>query len=989
MEKFFENSTIHGFKYLSKKFHWVERIFWFISLFLSLVLTIVLITKLVEKIKSIPVIVEISDEQVHVSEIDFPAITQCYGLIPRFPYIFQNNQYKYFRYERNTNLHYYYEKEEIDEESRDEKKMGNVGYINNLMKLESGVIKAKNLGLKALKRLQVIDLISRRGSFAKINFSVPTDDFLDVINEFTMQASLESSLIAFSQTYSGPSIVSNIITQTNLCKNYNIALADDVFHTNITSNDFNFQHYNDRRGKFYKNFTIVVPQRSLTSKIFLLVRILTYNLHREHSLGSTKGGLMYFHDPYEMPSKFTQSMMINENQYNEIFVEPQMMEVDESFYDENPLERNCYFDDERKLNFFKVYTKPNCLFECMSEFMAQKCGCVEFFMIRNKTTRICSASEKICYDKVRDEFDTQINDCGCLERCNYVKYNFEYNVRERNTKDLQKVNSAGLNGMMQTNSNIMYKSVFFNKFIRKRQFNEIDFLSFVGGLLGLFAGFSALSFIEIFYWILRKILIKRTAIVHPLYTKQEGSVTMFNNFLDNSSIHGVNYLNKNKLFHKLFWTFFITLSLTLSALMIKNIKKQTWAKSYDDSYNFKDRVLFPAVTFIPNYYADVNLQELIDSQRIKIKNITLLQELYNKNITEQFECIYLIQYKFFNDNKTKPYNLEFMRRHSKVDYFQQQYATWNDKYQVNFTEVRTFYGLAYSFNLLDSSKLLHYNEVHDEFKYKQNISMINQASMPEISIENYPLKVNLKRQSKLTLNVNEEKFENPNMKVCIGMSLRVHLPTDLPQFVYFEGFGEINHSTDVEIIPEITRTDDSLKVLTPKERECYFENERKLKYFKIYTEEYCKMECIIESTIQYCKCVDSLFVYGPKHENLGFCQWQKMGCVGTTRNYYSMYFNKMIDEDCNCLPTCNSLTYHMKFYPRDDENNSIVINVKMNTDQLILYTRFHFFTFSDAVSYVGGLLGLFAGISVLSIVEIFYFITLRLLNDILRLLKRT
>lgn len=24
-EKYFESSTIHGFKYLSKKFHWIER----------------------------------------------------------------------------------------------------------------------------------------------------------------------------------------------------------------------------------------------------------------------------------------------------------------------------------------------------------------------------------------------------------------------------------------------------------------------------------------------------------------------------------------------------------------------------------------------------------------------------------------------------------------------------------------------------------------------------------------------------------------------------------------------------------------------------------------------------------------------------------------------------------------------------------------------------------------------------------------------------
>lgn len=162
---------------------------------------------------------------------------------------------------------------------------------------------------------------------------------------------------------------------------------------------------------------------------------------------------------------------------------------------------------------------------------------------------------------------------------------------------------------------------------------------------------------------------------------------------------------------RLFWTFFITLSLSLSALMIIDIKKQAWAKSYDDSYNFRGKILFPAVTFIPNYYADVELQDLVTSERVKIKDMKLLAKLYNENITKQFQCISLIQLKFFDDNITKPFNLNFIRQHSKVDYLKQQYAAWNDKYQVNFTEVRTYYGLGYSFNLEDSSKLLDYNEL--------------------------------------------------------------------------------------------------------------------------------------------------------------------------------------------------------------------------------------------------------------------------------------
>lgn len=52
--------------------------------------------------------------------------------------------------------------------------------------------------------------------------------------------------------------------------------------------------------------------------------------------------------------------------------------------------------------------------------------------------------------------------------------------------------------------------------------------------------------------------------------------------------------------------------------------------------------------------------------------------------------------------------------------------------------------------------------------------------------------------------------------------------------------------------------------------------------------------------------------------------------------------------------------------------------------QFVPLRRFRQFTFIDFLSYVGGLLGLFAGISVLSFVEIFYFFVPRLLSDIMK-----
>lgn len=49
--------------------------------------------------------------------------------------------------------------------------------------------------------------------------------------------------------------------------------------------------------------------------------------------------------------------------------------------------------------------------------------------------------------------------------------------------------------------------------------------------------------------------------------------------------------------------------------------------------------------------------------------------------------------------------------------------------------------------------------------------------------------------------------------------------------------------------------------------------------------------------------------------------------------------------------------------------------------------RYQPFKLVDFLSYVGGILGLFAGISVLSIVEVFYYFTIRILIDVWRYFK--
>ena len=116
-------------------------------------------------------------------------------------------------------------------------------------------------------------------------------------------------------------------------------------------------------------------------------------------------------------------------------------------------------------------------------------------------------------------------------------------------KSVLNFRKLGVTRHMEYGFKMHYRNSVFNLLVRKKQFNELDFLSFVGGILGLFAGFSALSFVELIYWFaVRVFIVNRRKVItgiHPdvehvknnsKILKMKGSVK---SYLDQSSVHGL------------------------------------------------------------------------------------------------------------------------------------------------------------------------------------------------------------------------------------------------------------------------------------------------------------------------------------------------------------------------------------------------------------------------------------------------------------------
>nr|XP_023027175.1 pickpocket protein 28-like [Leptinotarsa decemlineata] len=191
----------------------------------------------------------------------------------------------------------------------------------------------------------------------------------------------------------------------------------------------------------------------------------------------------------------------------------------------------------------------------------------------------------------------------------------------------------------------------------------------------------------------------------------------------------------------------------------------------------------------------------------------------------------------------------------------------------------------------------------------------------------------------------------------------------------------------------------------PSIRQCYFADERSLKYFNIYTPDNCRLECLTNYTLNMCGCVN---FYMPRNHSTAICGNGKVECMDDA--LYKMKEKEveiMLGESsnsnsaCNCMPLCSELTYNTEtartqFYWREmfqaekmvaETMKEIGVNVSdvhlsrlsvyFMRDQFLKYKRTELYGPFDFLANFGGLLGLFTGFSVLSAVEIIYYLCVR------------
>lgn len=98
---------------------------------------------------------------------------------------------------------------------------------------------------------------------------------------------------------------------------------------------------------------------------------------------------LYIHHPHDFPWQESEKIDLYDGYKIKISVTPEISLTDASLRTSStPEQRQCYFDDEVLLRYFKIYSESNCRLECFSNITQDSFGCAVFWMPRKYLSQV-------------------------------------------------------------------------------------------------------------------------------------------------------------------------------------------------------------------------------------------------------------------------------------------------------------------------------------------------------------------------------------------------------------------------------------------------------------------------------------------------------------------------------------------------------------------------------------------------------------------------
>ncbi|XP_058122949.1 pickpocket protein 28-like [Anopheles ziemanni] len=397
-------------------------------------------------------------------------------------------------------------------------------------------------------------------------------------------------------------------------------------------------------------------------------------------------------------------------------------------------------------------------------------------------------------------------------------------------------------------------------------------------------------------------------------SKNALKVEVFREYCAGSSIHGVRYFDRTERTscERFWWIIVFLLSMAGCGTMIfKTYIKWNQAPiivSFSEKTTPVWEIQFPAVTICPEtkvQAAKLNLTAEINALYDNSDNWNIT---HNADTVGKLKAVAQVCNAMFQDtnydlsylNGTDEKNVVNMLRNLSLDRDRViPSCRFNDvprSCKRYMKETVTENGLCYSFNMLPEEEIFHKNALHNEHTYMEDWY--------------------------------DNTDDDEEAGLTQGYKLMLHESSEYPQVSKRHIRIPLGHEMSIAMKPQMMTTSKSAADYHWSKRQCFFDNERRLKFFQIYNQENCELECLANITLAVCGCVRFSMPRAP-------------------------------DVDRQAIYTVSKLEIYFK------------------ESHFITSRRSELYGMVDFLANCGGLLGLFMGVSILSLLEICYYITIR------------
>ncbi|XP_018316313.1 pickpocket protein 28-like [Mycetomoellerius zeteki] len=467
-------SSLHGLRYVGDSgLSIVERIFWIISFTTALTVAIYYICYIYQKWNGSPIIISLSPDPISLNEFPFPSVTIC-----------------------------------------------------NMNKIKKTEGKRIERGFDELDKLLMEDLCNSDSNITYENHedqAVNWDKMLKFMINVTQPCTDMIYYCLWHGIYTECERIFNpTMTDEGICCNFNSVAKKHLFYNSLDWPDLNITYpsesvdWNAEKGYDESMSPDVIPWRPYGAGLFYgLTLALDVDID-EYYCSSTAGAgfKMLLHNPVETPKIADFSFSITPGEETRIIIRPRISHANPSIISIAQRKRQCFFMSERKLRYYRTYTQRNCILECEANYTQKLCNCVQYYMPKSSNTPICGKRDEPCAKRARQAMEVKLYDevlnnitipsCNCWPSCFEINYRIELS-QNKLVQTFQTNKQYVKKDIDYFTENVAVVHLFFvdsqfTKYMKNELFGFIEFLSSTGGLLGLFMGFSFLSFMEILYF---------------------------------------------------------------------------------------------------------------------------------------------------------------------------------------------------------------------------------------------------------------------------------------------------------------------------------------------------------------------------------------------------------------------------------------------------------------------------------------------------------